>query len=410
MGENTQESKQRRETLKGLIRKLHAGHGAEDVREELVRVLGSIPYDDVVHAEQELIAEGLPREEVIKLCDVHTAALKGAIDQSGARIAPEGHPVHTFKLENNALNGELLGLEKLMEKAAGLLQGDTTTLVLEMRDRMNRLMDVDKHYRRKEYLLFPYLEKHGITAPPTVMWAKHDETRVFLKEALSALNGVGGDIVRLHRALPVLKKASDAVQDMTGKEDQILFPMSLDTLTDPEWYDIAQQSRDIGFCLVDPKESWIPANLGEATTAKESGGRFNLPTGSLSAIEVAAILDALPADVTFVDKDDTVRYFSQGKDRIFERNRAVLGRKVQHCHPPKSVHMVEKILSDFRDGKESSAAFWITMKERFIHIEYVALRDTSGGYLGTLEFTQDLTDKKSLTGEQRLLSYSEKQR
>jgi PAS domain S-box-containing protein len=118
----------------------------------------------------------------------------------------------------------------------------------------------------------------------------------------------------------------------------------------------------------------------------------------------------MPVDITFVDKNDQVKYFSQGKERIFDRNRAIIGRDVRMCHPPSSVHVVEKILNDFKSGNETTAAFWIQMQGRFIHIEYFALRDPDGNYLGVLEVSQDLTEKRSLQGEQRILSYAKSTR
>ncbi|MDP2114427.1 MAG: PAS domain-containing protein, partial [Bacteroidota bacterium] len=113
-------------------------------------------------------------------------------------------------------------------------------------------------------------------------------------------------------------------------------------------------------------------------------------------------------DITFVDKNDKVKFFSLGADRIFNRNRAIIGRDVRMCHPPSSVHVVDQILEDFKSGKETSAAFWINMQGRFIYIEYFALRGKEGEYLGTIEFTQDLTHLRQLEGEQRLLAYSKK--
>jgi len=127
----------------------------------------------------------------------------------------------------------------------------------------------------------------------------------------------------------------------------------------------------------------------------------------MTTAELNAILNTIPFDLTFVDKDDTVRYFTQGSERIFARNRAILGRKVQLCHPPSSVNIVQQILDDFRAGKESHAPFWINLKGKFLHIEYFALRDKDGSYLGTIEVSQDLTHKKTLEGDQRLLSYKE---
>lgn len=409
MGELIDNAGKKREILKDLIRRLHGGQSQNEVRGQLQHLLGSIPYDDVVKAEQELISEGLPAEEVIKLCDIHTAVLKGSIDQSGAKEAPGGHPAHTFRQENIALNWEAGALGSLYEKAAAVDRGGSLNYINEIRAHFNALMDVDKHYRRKEYLLFPFLEKHDITGPPKVMWAKHDEARALLKKALAALEAASKSPVDLRKLVENdLKPASDSVLDMIYKEEQILLPMSLDTLTEAEWYEVYRQSDEIGYCLYDPKIQWRPESISKEARESEpaaASGRIQLPSGSLNAVELAALLNTLPVDITFVDADDTVRYFSQGKHRIFDRNRAILGRKVQLCHPPHSVNIVERILKDFRSGAEDSAAFWIRANNRFIHIEYFALRDENGGYLGTIEVSQDLTEKRRLEGEQRLLNY-----
>jgi DUF438 domain-containing protein len=132
-----------------------------------------------------------------------------------------------------------------------------------------------------------------------------------------------------------------------------------------------------------------------------------LPSGSFLPVELAAMLNSIPFDLTFVDADDRVRYFTQGKERIFARSRAILGRQVQHCHPPASVDVVERILAAFRAGRQDRASFWIELKGRFISIEYFALRDPAGAYLGCLEVSQDLTEKRALQGQQRLLSWTD---
>ena len=204
-----------------------------------------------------------------------------------------------------------------------------------------------------------------------------------------------------------MKPASNAVNEMIYKEEEILFPMSLDKLTDAEWYEIYQQSIEIGFCLYDPTDKWKPEGIMLDEKSVADSGRIQLPSGSFNIPELTAVLNTIPFDLTFVDKDDTVRFFTQGKERIFARNRAILGRQVQLCHPPSSVHIVEQILDDFKSGKQDQAAFWINMGGKFIHIEYFAMRDEAGNYLGTMEVSQDLTEKRQLQGEQRLLSYSE---
>ena len=403
MSELINNAEQKRTILKGLILKLHRGEDPERVKAELRQALGQVPYEDVVRVEQELIAEGLPQEEVVKLCDLHTAVLDGSIDQAGAKSAAPGHPVHTFKEENRALEREIEGLERLYRAGAGVPAHETYNALLQG---FNKLMDIDKHYKRKENLVFPYLEKHGITGPPAVMWAKHDEIRKLLKKALQVLETGMKNNSEIKWVVPELQAATQAVTDMIGKEENILLPMCLDALTESEWHEVYRQSPEIGFCLYDPKEEWKPGIDGDGGAAVEApGGRIILPTGSLSVKELVAILDTVPVDITFVDADDTVRYFSQGPDRVFTRSRAIIGRKVQQCHPPASVSTVQKILDDFRSGRSSSASFWITHKDRFISIEYFALRDETGAYLGTMEVSQDMTDKKKLEGEQRLVSY-----
>ena len=405
--ENVQKKK---ELLKHMILQLHEGSAPEAVRGQIARIMGEVPYDLVVEVEQELISEGLPMEEVLSLCDVHTAALRGQISHAGAKTAPPGHPVHTFKEENRALRWELDSLTKLFEEIKRLDdKDDASELMAQIRIRFNALTDVEKHYLRKENLLFPFLEKHGITGPPKVMWGKHDETRELIKAVLEAMENVSD--IKADEALSVielsLEPAARSVEEMILKEEEILFPMAMDTLTDGEWYGVYQQSLEFGFCLYDPTDEWHPGpEVEQETGPVGEEGRIQLPSGSLTPTEINAMLNTIPFDLTFVDKDDRVRYFTQGRERIFARSRAILGRKVQLCHPPSSMHIVQNILDDFHAGRKSRVPFWIQMKDRFIHIEYFALRDKDGTYLGTLEVSQDLTEKRALEGEQRLLTYA----
>lgn len=408
MSEMINNAVKRKKLLKHMILQLHEGKAPHEVKTQLIQLMGKVPYSDIVEVEQELISEGLPQEEILKLCDIHTKALKGTIDHKGAKSAVVGHPVHTFKMENRALAWEIDKLEKLYAKISELDNNDNLGQIWnEIKTHFNALMDVDKHYQRKENLLFPFLEKHGITGPPTVMWGKHDETRELLKAAMETLSSQA-ESISASKAKTVteltLKPASKSVEEMIYKENEILFPMCLDKLSDSEWYEIYKQSVEIGFCLYDPQAKWHPKELKKNIRSVDNN-RIQLPSGNFSATELQAILNTIPFDLTFVDKDDKVRYFTQGKERIFARNRAILGRKVQHCHPPSSVSVVEDILSDFKNGHQESCAFWINLNDRFIHIEYFALRDDKGEYLGTLEVSQDLTEKRKLEGERRLLNY-----
>jgi DUF438 domain-containing protein len=408
MSELINNSRKRKDLLKHMILQLHNGEAPDLVRKRMVELLTTIPYDEVVEVEQELISEGLPIEEVLKLCDIHQMVLDGHIDQTGAKEVPEGHPADTFKKENLELGKVINELELLFGKANGINEFDIKQWLIKVHTHLNSLMDVDKHYKRKEYLLFPFLEKYEITGPPKVMWGKHDEIRTLLKasiEAVSTTEPVTPDELVTLTEL-VFIPAVKGVSDMISKEEEILLPMCLDTLTDNDWYSIYQQTNEFGYCLFDPKVEWKPEGADVSEVTYNTGNKIQLSTGNFNLEEMEALFRTLPIDITFVDKDDKVKFFSLGPDRIFTRNRAILGRDVRMCHPPSSVHVVEQILSDFKSGKEKSAAFWISMQGRFIYIEYFALKDKNGSYLGTIEFTQDLTHLRKLEGEQRLLSYT----
>lgn len=409
MSELINNSIQRKELLKHMILQLHEGIAPEEVKKRLVDLMAKIPYGEVVEVEQELISEGLPEEEVLRLCDLHSMVLEDSIDLSGAQPVPAGHPVDTFQKENRELEKVVKKLNGIYERPEELLKTmGPDNLINSLRSLFNSLMDVDKHYRRKEYLLFPYLERYGITGPPKVMWGKHDETRAFLSQALNSLINPGTvtpESLKIKISMS-LEPASKAVSDMIMKEEEILLPMTMDKLTDDDWYQIYKQTNEIGYCLYDPKVEWKPSGADSGDNVSAYGNNVQLPSGRFSVEELMAILNSLPVDLTFVDREDKVKYFSQGQERIFDRNRAILGRDVRMCHPPSSVHVVEQIISDFKSGKEDRCPFWIQMKDKFIHIEYFALRNEKGEYLGTLEVSQDLTEKRKLSGEKRILSYS----
>ncbi len=409
MSELINNSEERKRKLKSLILKLHEGASEEEVRSELLDTLSKIPYGEVVEVEQELISEGLPEEEVLQLCDAHSAVLDGNVDLTAQKEIPKGHPVDVMINENMALSKVC---EDILDTISGIInEGVETSLkdkILELRALYNSLFDVDKLYQRKEYLIFPYLENQGITGPPKVMWGKHDEIRELIKGSIELLQAEGITFEEFKAASQlILTPAVKGVDEMIKKEEQILFPMALDKLTDLEWYEISKQSLEIGFCLYDPPVTWKPEWASDDTLSElnKSGENIHLPSGGFSVEELLSILNTLPVDMTFVDKNDKVKYFSQGKERIFQRNRAILNRDVRYCHPPASAHIVEKIIEDFKSGKQSRAPFWINMGGKMIHIEYFALRSEKGEYLGTLEVSHNVNVYRELEGEQRILSY-----
>lgn len=411
MSEFINNSSQRKEMLRHLLIRLHEGENPDLIRNRLVEVLKNIPYNEVVEVEQELIFSGaLTEQEILDFCDLHAAVLDESIDQAGAKTIPPGHPADTFKKENIALQAEIdKTLKLLLENVSEEQRAD---YVLKLRAAFNNLWDVDKHYKRKEYLLFPYLEKHGITGPSTVMWGKDDEIREMLKAATEALSAPIATIEELASVRDmILIPAVEILPTMIMREEEILFPMSMDTLNEEEWLRIHKETPEFGFCLIDPEEEWIPESQ-RGTAEKQTylaGDAIRLSSGAFSTEELEALFLHLPIDITFVDKNDKVRFFSHSPNRIFERNRSIIGRDVRMCHPPGSVHIVEQIINDFKSGKENKSVFWMSnFMGRFIYIEYTAVRGKEGEYLGVVEVTQDITALRKLEGDQRLLSYEKK--
>ncbi len=414
--------------LREIIERLHDGADPARLRGELRGLIESCDADEIAAMEQQLIDGGVSIEKIMGMCDLHASVVGEVLQEAGRPPVPTGHPVDVFLRENEALRASIAGF------GAALGAGD----LLGCRERFNEIMDIDKHYSRKEHLLFSCLERHGITGPSTVMWGKDDEVRALLAELGRALDA-GADWSRA--ATAAADRAFGAIESMMHKEEQILIPMALSHLSELEWGEIHRQSPEYGWCLIDPggayappdgaRPSGPPADTGGADGASGPGsvavrgenGDISLgmmpsgrapkppsdaimfPTGSLTPGQLEAIFKTLPLDLTFVDADDRVRFFSEGPRRVFVRPKAVIGRKVQHCHPPASVDTVDRILDDFRSGRQSVADFWINHKGRFVFIRYFAVRDEDGTYLGTLEMTQDISRERSLEGERRLLEY-----
>lgn len=410
MSEIINNRQQRIEIMKSLIRRLHSGVAEEQIKAQLGTLLDEADYSDVFLMEVQLIQEGIPQESIQQLCDTHTRVLKQHLDLQETPETTPGHPVHTFVQENKELIRTTGQIRVLLNRLESLPDGaDATASMREVQQLLNNLMDVDKHYRRKEYLLFPYFEKSNLPGPPAVMWGKHDEVRHLLRltiEGLQQVDALDAAEARSYGLFSVIP-AADAIDEMVYKEEKILFPTALNLLTEQDWYQIYLQSDEYGYCLSAPEFVWQPEGgvQGEIGKPAAHDGRVQMPTGSFTLAELIGVFSTLPFDLTYVDADDTVRYFTPGKERIFDRSRAILGRKVQYCHPPKSVHVVNQIVRDFKAGKQDRARFWINLRGRLVYICYYAVRDEAGGYLGTLEVTQDLTEVRELTGERRLLSY-----
>lgn len=398
-------------TLKEVILHLHRGEAPEQVKGRLAQLVGEVDASEIAAMEQSLMADGMSPEEVKSMCDLHAEVLQDTVTPAKARELPPGHPVDTFRRENRALEAAIAAarqavavLEAVSDQA---YPADERLAVLAA---FNALMDVDKHYQRKEHLVFSILERHGNTGPSKVMWAKDDEVRELLKGAIEVLREESLSGAELKILVPtVLRPALAALESMIYKEETILLPMCLGLFTEEEWGEAWRDSPRYGWCLVEPAAGYAPpaAVLPEDPIRLPDASAVAFPSGALSVQQLIGIFASLPVDITFVDADDRVAFFSEGPDRVFARSRTILGREVKHCHPPKSVDVVERILNDFKTGRQTVAEFWIQMQGKFVHIRYFAVRDEAGAYLGTLEVTQDLTRLRALEGDRRLLQYDE---
>lgn len=396
-----EERQARQEILKGIIRDLHQGEDMEVLKQRFRDLITDIDASEIAAMEQGLIAEGMPESEIKRLCDVHVGVFQEALEAQPAPRVPQGHPVHTFMLENREAEKITRDISDLLAKAGAMGEEEffkqyRTTLA----GLLARLADINLHYLRKENQLFPILETYEITGPSQVMWALHDDIRDALRGASEELAAGKG-----HEAIITIRYATQSINDMVSKEESILFPMALETLSDSDWEKVGRGESEIGFAWITPEAARVPAEAAAPAARGAAGGQIELSTGSLTPEQVDLMLTHLPIEMSFVDENDEVRYFSQVKHKIFPRSRGVIGRKVQNCHPRSSLDRVQKILDEFRAGNQDVADFWIQMKDRFIYIRYFAVRDGEGNYKGTLEVVQDVTGIRGLTGQQRLLDW-----
>lgn len=394
---------EKKKTMKDIILKLHQGISVEAAKERFEKEVGNISATEIAEIEQSLIDEGLSPEEIKKFCNVHALLFESMLEKSVAEDTSPAHPVYLFKSENREI-------EKLIDSLKGKIerrQEYGLPRIMEMiKEILNQLRGIKIHYERKEQLLFPFLEKRGFYGPSKVMWGKDNEIRDLLVKALLAIEKVstGEELeVSIER---ILNPLIEEVSGMIFKEEKILFPTCLEKLSANDWVEILKESDEVGYVFIKKPEETetLMQELKDALIEEPifQDNAVSFPTGALKLKELMWVLNTLPIDITFVDKEDRVRYFSDNRERVFVRTKSIIGRKVQNCHPPQSVDVVEGILKSFKKGKRDSADFWINIEGKLVHIRYFAVRDRDRNYLGTLEVTQDITEIKKLQGEKRL--------
>lgn len=412
----------KREYLKNLIRRADRNpEELERLKDEIKAVIKELQPVEIAIVENELSREdGISVERIREICDIHLELMEDFLKEEPN--LEHWHPIYISMKEHEKLIILMKQMKNLVET---IVSNPTFENLVTLGKLTEELKGIELHFQKQEYGIFPYVEKYGVEQPPKVMWSEHDTMRAMIKEFAQIIEN--RDLEGLKsRGLQIMTQLLEMFMMHVHKENHILFPTALSLVQEDEFKLIRKTFDEIGYCCYFPKT--FTENAQEQKTLSNEGieklltaykdmknalkamgyideedtDTVKLPSGSFRKEELVALLNTLPFDITFVDKDDKVKYFSEGKDRIFLRTRSIIGRSVQNCHPPKSIHIVEKILNDFKSGKRNHADFWIKLGDKYVIIRYFAVRDEKGEYLGTLEVTQDIAPIQKITGEKRI--------
>lgn len=408
------EEQQRQAMLREYVGRLNRGEPLESVRADFVRNFEHVDAAEIADAEQDLIKGGVPLKDVQKLCDVHSALFHDRKEMEKAELQamaekthkaaaasqflaeedlPEGHPLSLLKLENQELVKHLDAVAHEMTDAED---------VAKITGMVAGLNAVRSHYAKKEELLMPMLYDYGVTGPSQVMWGVDDEIKRELGTITKALKE-DAENYPLYKGR--INQVCTRIREMVFKEERILFPLCLRYFTQEQWYEVYRDLFEMGMAFVDVEtmprwpegEQWLAAKNAEVAPAVLDG-KVKMPTGELTVRQLQGILKLIDVDITFIDKDDIVRYFlNEGK--VFSRPLSALGREVYNCHPPEIIPVVRQMLLDFKAKKRTHMEVWRRIMGRPIGVRYMAVYDDAGEYMGTVEFVQDF--QKALDKFQR---------
>ena len=408
MSEFINNNQARINSLYDFCYRLTEGEKGSDLIKKHQAAINDLTANDIIQVVHRLIESDLPLDKIkIGINKALNVFHKQILAQEQVSL-PEEHFLTYLKKENRELERRLQNLKSWV-KDFNNENLDSLKIAEHLRIGVEDLMQMEKHYIRKENILFPYFEKEFPQYKCLgLMWSIHDDIRNRQKALLMALLEIDLDKKHINKLL------GDLFFDMYTiifREEYLLFPVALHAVNQDAWDEMLQQSDALGYAYIQaPKikkkekvktdQSFVSDFLSEN---KLENTLLNFDTGLMTLQQAILLLNNLPVDITMIDENDKVCFFSNPKERFFPRSKAIIGRTVQNCHPPESVHIVNELVEAFRDGSKDSEPFWIEMKGRFILIQYFALRDEKGFYKGCIEVSQDLTDIRSLTGEKRLM-------
>jgi len=409
------------ELVKSLLKRIHEGADPESLKKEFGEVLAEVSPAEIPVIEQQLVKEGVPVQEILRMCDIHVALFRDYLISRELKGVPEGHPLDLLLRENELILKWAEQLSVVANALANASNGEATPLLQQLRALLSNLRAVRTHYRKIQMLLFPYLERRGIVAVPRVLWGREDQAILKLRALLKRVEGE----LPPEEAREVAKEAAGLARELAElvfRENKILFPALWVLLTEGEWAAVAEEARKIGY-LVEVERRWEPKAepvLPYQTEPRvEEGGLERLPpefravaagvepdryklvregdldlgTGFLSPEEVGGIFRALPVEVTFADANDRVRFYSDGLlPPAFVRTRTILGRKLLYCHPPRLERLVRETVEALRRGEADYREFWTRIGGRVVRVFISAVRDENGRYLGALEVVEDFTE------------------
>lgn len=435
------------EVLKDILLRLHHGADADSVQEDFNQTFKGVSALEISMMEHELMGDetGITFEDVMGLCNVHANLFKGAVsDVDVPNAEQEGHPVYVFKQENLALRSAMLRIRRIIENYEKPENADFhDDLLRGLKFQMRLLGQFDNHYKRKEELFFPLMEQHGHDAPPRVMWGVDDDIRELFKKAQAAVGKLPE--ISIAEVSQAFETFAHEFEEMIFKEEAILLMILLEALTQDDWLAIADESNAYGYAIIKPTAKWQPKRESFDSEKPESAsvivnsdvfcqtnaesndsqltkvidtpeGQFTISftpkkekpavdrttpqpfgNGYLSVEQANLILNHLPLEISFVNKEDIFQYFNDNtvpEKMVFKRTPSQIGRNVELCHPPKVLDKVKKVFKFLRSGERDKVVMWFKSEKmgKFIHVTYAAVRDENGEFQGVLEYVQDIQE------------------
>ena len=408
MSEFINNDRNRVEDLLAFYLGMMSGEDGRMLIEKYKEAIDHVTPHDMLKLEDKQMQMGITPKAIKKDVDKVINIFFRKLNEYNWKKPEEGTFLYYLMLENKAFEFKLNNLKKIIRSYKGHEVPDFKQLKNDLLCFYEEFKEFEAHYIKKENILFPFLEKKWSSYRPlNVMWSLHDDIRKKLKQIIHILKSDALSWADLNKEIGAYYFL---VFGMIKKEDLIIYPIASETVSDDEWEEMHKQSFEYPFPFIETpaklKSTKEPVSRKQTGISRIDGDlKLKSETGELNFEQILILLNNLPVDITFVDENDRVKFFSRPEKRFFPRSPAIIGRLVQNCHPPESVHIVEKIVNAFKNGEKDNAKFWLQLNGKFILIQYFALRNSNGEYKGVLEVTQDITGIRTLEGEQRLLDW-----